>query len=269
MVIAQRSVLHVDLADDADADLLLMMTRDGREPADHLTIERLAGAVIILAELLLQLSDQLIDQPVRIPGVSLIGLHLILQPHHRIAIQESIEQLLAQRQCQLHGIFLLQSGEIDREHRDVLPAFHRQRLAQQEDVIAGTAAAAGLCDGQRHLVEIIFPALQRRDHLPDDQQCRIARIIMYMAEAFLHHFVSFIVKHFDMIAARLEDGREQPEVDGEHPRHEHRVRLLHLRGEYTVTHAVSSFRSSMAAYRERRRIFTAPRLSISSILICV
>ena len=74
MVIAQRSVLHVDLADDADADLLLMMTRDGREPADHFAIERLAGAVIILAELLLQLSDQLIDQPVRIPGVSLIGL---------------------------------------------------------------------------------------------------------------------------------------------------------------------------------------------------
>ena len=269
MMIAQRRIFHIDLADDADSDLLLLMTRNGRKTTDDIPVKFLAGAVIIAAKLILELADQLIDQTVSIPGAALIGLDLISQPHHRVAIKESIEQLLAQRQSQRHGVFFLQTREVDRKHRNMRPSFHGQRLAQQEDIVAGAAAAARLGDGQRYFVQVILSALQRRDHLADDEQGRITSIVMYVAEAFLHHFISFIVQHFDMVAARLKDGGKQPEMDGEHARHKDRMGLLHLRGEHSVVHAISSFRSSTAAFSERRRIFTAPRLSISSILIWV
>ncbi len=38
-----------------------------------------------------------------------------------------------------------------------------ERLAQQIDIIAGPAAAAGLGDDQRDLVDVVFAGLQRVD----------------------------------------------------------------------------------------------------------
>ena len=242
MVIAQRGILHVDLPDDPDADLLFVASRDRLETIDQIFVKLLGIVIAVIGKLLTELLDQRPNETIGLSLVELIRLHLVFQPHDRVSVQKRIQQFLSQRQRQFHAVFFFQTGEIDGQHRNVFPAFMFQRLSQQEDVVAGAAAAAGLCDRQGHFVEIIFPALERRDHLSDDEQRRITRIVMHMAESFFHDLFAFVVEHFHMIACGLKDRRKQTEVDIQHARHQYRMCLFHIRGKDSIAHVIDLLR---------------------------
>ena len=78
-------------------------------------------------------------------------------------------------------------GEVQAGHRDTGVARLDQRLAQQMDVVGGTAAAAGLGDEQGRVVEVVLAAVQRIEELADDQQRRIAGVVVDVFQAQLRH----------------------------------------------------------------------------------
>ena len=81
-----------------------------------------------------------------------------------------------------------------------------ERLAQQLDVVGRTAAAAGLGDEQRQLVvQIVFAAVQRVEELPDDEQRRVAGVVVDVFQAQLRDLAAAVAEHLGLVAARWPD----------------------------------------------------------------
>ena len=60
-------------------------------------------------------------------------------------------------------------------------------LAQQVDVVGGAAAAAGLGDEQGGVLQVVFAAVQSVQKLADDQQRRVAGVVVDILQAQLGH----------------------------------------------------------------------------------
>ena len=158
------------------------------------------------------------------------------------------------------------------------------------NVVGGAAAAAGLGDEQGGVVQIILAAVQRIQKLTDDQQGRIAGVVVDVFQAQLCHGTAAVAQDRTLVALAAQCVLHEPELGNGHVGDEDGMGLLHLRGKfgiivfhrfllccffkkpfalslfYSAFSAATSSRSSRAANRLRRRIFTAPRLVISSIL---
>src|SRR5699024_7335161 len=84
-----------------------------------------------------------------------------------------------------------------------------------------------------------------------------------------------VLEHLHIVALVLQNALQQGKMQGSHVGDEDLIVGFHLLGEFGgnivfVDHRVRpSFRAVMAANRLRRRMLTAPRLVISSILIWV
>ena len=166
---------------------------------------------------------------------------------------------------------LLNARQAEGDHGDILVARLFQGLAQQGDVVGGPAAAAGLELDHGHLVGIVFSRLQRLHQLADDQNGGITGVVVNIAQARFHHLGAFGFQNFHMVAVGLQNGLDHPEVHGQHIGTENGIALLlHFlgKGDVVLLHG-PHFLSSRAPRRLRSRIFTAPRLVISSILIWV
>ena len=141
------------------------------------------------------------------------------------------------------------------------------------DVVGGTAAAARLGDEQGRVLEVVLAAVQRIEELADDQQCRIAGVVVDIFQAQLRHSAAAVAKDLALVAVVAQGVFQQAELGDGHVGDEDGVSFLHLRGEFGVIvfhrfllcYFLSSSRSSSAANRLRRRILTAPRFVISSI----
>ena len=79
--------------------------------------------------------------------------------------------------------------------------------------------APGLGDHECGFVRIAFAAFQRFDHLADDQQRRIADVVVHVFQALVDDLLAGVLEDFHMIAIVIEDLGDHAEMDGEHHRH--------------------------------------------------
>ena len=198
---------------------------------------------------------------------------------------------------------LLQASDVDRHDGDLGEAGSREGLAHQRYIVGRTAAAAGLHVDDGHLVDVVFAALQRVDKLSDDADRWIAGVVVDVLYTAVHRLAAFVLQQFHVVAVLAEHFLEQAEMHRQHRGRQQRVGLLHLLRKddpvirrfdlplfgldifFVVFAAAAAFQtaafaarttyfhfaslSSRAPTRLRSRIFAAPRLLISSILICV
>ena len=115
----------------------------------------------------------------------LVGVSLAAQRHQHIAVEDGRDNLAQQRQGQRQTTALFEAREVQRSHRYVAVARLDQRLAQQLDVVGGTAAAARLGDEQRCVVQVILAAVQGVQELADDQQGGVAGVVVDVFQAQL------------------------------------------------------------------------------------
>ena len=276
VVVAQRAVLDVDLAHDADFDLRHTGDGNGLEVLcdEGEGVLHLAGGEALARQ---QHTTQTLDPEVyHLIGSAffvLIRSDLIAQGAEHIAVEHAGDSPAGQRQSHLEAAVLLETREVQAGHRDVRIACLDQRLAEQVDVVGGTAAAARLGDEQGRVLEVVLAAVQRVEELADDQQCRIAGVVVDIFQAQLRHSAAAVAKDLALVAVVAQGVFQQAELGDGHVRDEDGVSFLHLRGEFGVIvfhrfllcYFLSSSRSSSAANRLRRRILTAPRFVISSI----
>ena len=161
-----------------------------------------------------------------------------------------------------------------------------ERLADERDIVGGAAAAARLRDHHGGALGVVLSALQRVDELPRDAEGGVAGIVVNVFEPLVDDGAGVVAEHLDVPPVLAEEIDDDAEVHGKHIRHEDLVRMLHFGGEtgiivaeidgrlcgfFVLLHcfALCRFCSSIAASMLRRRIFTTPKLLISSILIWV
>ena len=102
------------------------------------------------------------------------------------------------------------------------------------DVIGRTAAAAGLGDEQGGVFQIILAAVQGVQKLADDQQRRIAGVVVDVFQTQLSHGAAAVAEDLALVAVEPQRVFQQPELGDGHVGDEDGVGLLHLRGEFGI-----------------------------------
>ena len=87
-----------------------------------------------------------------------------------------------------------------------------QCLAQQMNVVGGAAAAAGLGDEQGGVVQIILAAVQCVQKLTDDQQGRIAGVVVDVFQAQLCHGTAAVAQDLALVAVVTQGVLRQAEL---------------------------------------------------------
>ena len=124
-----------------------------------------------------------------------------------------------------------------------------QSLADECDVVGGTAAAAGLADNHGRLGQVVPTALDGLHNLARHQDRRVANVIVHVAQAGLDGIVVSRGQQLQVVAGTTEHLFDQIKVDRRHLRAQDGVALLaHLLGK---GHLGPRGRSTLALRLER------------------
>ena len=83
-----------------------------------------------------------------------------------------------------------------------------QRAADESDVVGCAAAAAGLADNDCQVVCVIISGQDSVHDLSDNNEGRIACIVVYIFQAHVNCLFVVVRKHFDLVSGSFE-GRLQ------------------------------------------------------------
>ena len=181
-----------------------------------------------------QTGDPAIHHAVSSPLFVLVGGHLIAQRTQHIAVEDAGDTLARQREGHLEAAVLFQTGKVQACHRDLRVTGLDQCLAQQMDVVGSTAAAAGLGDEQGRVIQVILAAVQGIQKLADDQQGRIAGVVVDVFQAQLCHGAAAVAQDLALVAVVAQGVFQQAELGDGHVGDEDGVGLLHLRGKFGI-----------------------------------
>ena len=247
-VVAQRGILDVDFADDADARLFFVAALDGGEVRDD-AVKVFAHLSAAESTSLIELSNQLvvpvINERVRLAFFELIRPGLVGDVHDAVAVDQRRHDLTDERQRELEAGGAFQTAHVDGDDRNLREPGLFERLAQQVDVVAGAAAAAGLRDGERDAVQVVFAGVQRVDELANDQQRGHAGVVVNVLEALALDVRAAVVEHLHVIAVQAQHFFQQGKVEFQHVGHEDGVAgLAHFTGKLDMLagHGLTPFR---------------------------
>ena len=144
---------------------------------------------------------------------------------------QRLDGAVQQRGRHLEARIVLQALRGDRDDRDLRVTRVDQGLADQAEVVGGSAHAAGLRNRETHLVWIVFAFENRVDELSDDHDGRIAGVVVHVFEASLHVFARGVLEDVELVAAGADHRFDEGEVDRAHLRGDDRVVLLHVLDE--------------------------------------
>ena len=246
MVVRIRLVFDEDLADHADAHLARhVLQRQSVEALHDLSGEhgvrqvaaleprglrgRLREAVVF--ERLAHDHVPLLVQAVRRALLHLVRAHAVQALHEQVAEDQRLDGAVQQRGRHLEARIVLQALRGDRDDRDLRVTRVDQGLADQAEVVGGSAHAAGLRNRETHLVWIVFAFENRVDELSDDHDGRIAGVVVHVFEASLHVFARGVLEDVELVAAGADHRFDEGEVDRAHLRGDDRVVLLHVLDE--------------------------------------
>ena len=266
MVVRIRLVFDEDLADHADAHLARhVLQRQSVEALHDLSGEhgvrqvaaleprglrgRLREAVVF--ERLAHDHVPLLVQAVRRALLHLVRAHAVQALHEQVAEDQRLDGAVQQRGRHLEARIVLQALRGDRDDRDLRVTRVDQGLADQAEVVGGSAHAAGLRNRETHLVWIVFAFENRVDELSDDHDGRIAGVVVHVFEASLHVFARGVLEDVELVAAGADHRFDEGEVDRAHLRGDDRVVLLHVLDELLTVRVTGHGRVVVAGLRLR------------------
>ena len=166
-------------------------------------------------------------------GRGLVRTAAVEHLHHYVTKEHCVDCLLEQRRRNLKAGLSSPSATAESEdHRNLGVAALAQGLADERDVVGGTAAAAGLADNHGRLGQIVPAALDSLHNLARYQDRRVANVIVHVAQAGLDGIVIGRGQQLQVIASTAEHLFDQVEVDRRHLRAQDGVALVaHLLGK--------------------------------------
>ena len=181
MVVCCRGKFNQDLADNADTGLFLVCDRDTVKFFHYFTAHFAEGEVVrklFRGQEILALFYPLLMNRVDGAGLFFVGAHMINTAHENIA-EDCTEGRTGQKVCiQFKSGVCLNAAHVDGNDRNVFHTGFFQCTADEADVVCCTAAAAGLGDNNRNLVQVIFTGKQGIHDLTDNTQGRIAGVVV-------------------------------------------------------------------------------------------
>ena len=88
-----------------------------------------------------------------------------------------------------------------------------QSTADKTDIVGRAAAAPGLADDNRQMIGVIISGKDGVHNLSDNDQRRLAGIIVYIFKPHVHGLTVVVRKHFDLVSCGSESGLQKFEMD--------------------------------------------------------
>ncbi|MPM86649.1 hypothetical protein SDC9_133739 [bioreactor metagenome] len=104
------------------------------------------------------------------------------------------------------------------------------------NIVGRAAAPAGLCDDESRVVQIVFSGIQRVQKLTDDQQRRIAGVVVDVFQSVFRHLRTAVAQKLTGIALILHGGGQNSELNGSHAGNQYLMGLFHFRGKFRIIH---------------------------------
>ena len=230
VVVGGGQELDQDLSHDADSWFFLI--RDGKDiklmhdlPAQ--CIEAPGGSAAGRQEI-----DAFFFQPFMQPvGASLfllVGADPVETFHEQIAELYCVKHAKEQGQVHLESRIGLQPLYGSGDDRHMVKTCLFQRAAEESHIVGGPAAAACLGHDDGGAAQVIFAAGKLRHHLTDDNEGRVAGVIVDIFQSQVHCLVFRRVYHHKAVAGRIESRSHDVEMDRTHLRAEDRIGLPHV-----------------------------------------
>ena len=230
---------HEDFADQADARLARDVAQgEGVEGAHALADDLSVGDASAQGRHASR-GDPLLDVAVpravqvhRGAGGGLVGAHAQQHRLDGVADDEGLDGLVDVGDAQAEARVVLESLDGQGDDGDLRVSGVAQALAQQGRVVAGAAHAARLGDADGRAVGVGAPGDELVEELADDDDRRVARVVVDVFEADLHGGAARVLQDAHLQARAREQRGEEAEVDRGHLGGEDLVSgLAHLLGE--------------------------------------
>ena len=167
---------------------------------------------------------------VQLVGAALLDLvraHAHQAFEQQVADDQRLDGAVQQRGRGLEARVVLEALRGQRDDRHLRVAGVDQRLADQAEVVRRAAHAAGLRDGERHMVGIVLALDDGVDELADDHDRRVAGVIVDVLEAEFDVLAARGLEDVELVSAGADDRLDQRHVDRAHLGADDRVVLLH------------------------------------------
>ena len=232
IVVAEGGILDIDLPYHADLHLRHPLYGDGRKlrrDFGHGGFHLPAGVALSVSDFFAEDIQPFALYPLRRAFFQLIRLSLRPEGHQQVAVVNRRQRLPHEFQVHGHTAVLLQTGEVQAQHRDLPVPRLFQRFPQQENIVGCPAAAAGLGNDEGRVIQIVLAGIQRVQKLADDQQRRIASVVMDIFQSQLRHPLAAVAQQLHLIAMVLHAGCQNAELHRCHIGNENFMGLFHVR----------------------------------------
>ena len=177
-------------------------------------------------------------QLIRTARRHLVRAHAVQAFHQQVADDERLDDAMKQCRRRFEARIVFNALRGNGDHWNLRITSIDQRLANQTEIVCGSAHAAGLGDGERGVFRIVFAVQNRVHELTDNHDGRVAGVVVYIFETGFHVFTAGVFENVELVAAGADRGFHQGEVDRAHLRSHDGV-VLHVFAEW---HAVGVLR---------------------------
>ena len=160
----------------------------------------------------------LFDQGVRVSLVDFVGVGVLREPLHHIAVEYGpegiVEEIAREGEARLVGTGLAPECQ----GRHVVKACLLQGALQKTWIVGGSAGAAGLREQKCRMLRIHCAALQGVDKLAYDHLGRIAGVVVHVSETCLDILVRDSGQHMELVASSPKHAFRKGKVHWRHLR---------------------------------------------------
>ena len=246
VVVRVRLVLDKNLADHADTHLARDVAQRQCIKGFHdllgqhvirqiaLLDARRLGCGLGIAVMLDGLTHDGVPQLVQLVGrtfLHLIRAYAVEALHEQVAQNQRLDGTVQQGQGGLEAGVIFEPLGRNGDDRNLRIAGIDQSLADQAEVVGRTAHAAGLGDGERYMVGIVFAFQNRVDELADDHDGRVAGVIVHVFEAGFHIATARMLQDVELVPTGTNHRFDQGHMNRAHLRANNRIVLLHVLDE--------------------------------------
>ena len=219
MVVGVRLVLDENLAYHADAHLArLVLQRQRVERFDDFFDERRIWQVSLADELTCRLRATVVLERFTHDGVPslvqlirttrrhLIWAHAVQAFHQQVADDERLDDAMNQCRRRFEARIVFNALRGNGDYWNLRISGIDQRLANQAEIVCGSAHAAGLSDGERGVFRIVFAVQNRVHELTDNHDGRVAGVVVDVFQAGFHVFAAGVFENVELVAAGADHG---------------------------------------------------------------
>ena len=231
VIVRNGMILDEDFTDNADLWLPELLVNRNMIEVTHDVLDHSAKLEhTAVFEFLFRTRHPLLECRLCCPLHEFVRHHAIAHVHQQIPVNGCLDSIHHHLAVKCKAIRLLGQAAYGKDS-DIREARITERLAQHAEIVGRTACAAGLKEGNARMIGVAEPCLECGKELSDDDDRRIAHVIVHVAQPRIDCCLVRHRRNDDVIAMFAHRRSEEFEVNRCHLGRQNCMRFLAVLGE--------------------------------------